>query len=304
MIDLVAPEQQQLIALGGEYRFKGEGRLRIEGSRSNLDLNRFSDVDGADDAGSALRVDLDRTLQFGPDSLGWSLAGRGQYEFVQSTYNFINPYRSPEFFRNWNLSNRLGTTVPEPENEQIIGAGFGLIKERIGRVDYDYEQFQRGNSYDGRRHAAQLQLATKGWRINGAASLLDSRAEDGEGSFRRPSLSLAKTFEKLGGWTLKTDYQGERSVRRPVDSDTLSRLSFQFDRYAVGLDAPGNENYRFGLSANQRTDLLPRGTELVTATRAREIAAEGNYTAGKNVQLGGGRSVRPGNPSSASSRRV
>ena len=146
-----------------------------------------------------MRLDFDRTLALGQDSLGWSFTGRGQYEYVQSTYNFINPYRSPEFFRNWNLSNRLGTTTPEAENEQIIGAGFGFIKSGVGRVDYDYEQFQRGDSYDGRRHAAELQLATNGWQIVGAASLLDSKAEDGDGSFRRPSLSINKTFEQLGG---------------------------------------------------------------------------------------------------------
>lgn len=287
VIDLVAPEQQQLIALGGEYRFEGQGSLRIEGSRSKLDLNRFSKNDSGDDGGSALRLDFDRTLALGADSLGWSFTGRGQYEYVQSTFNFINPYRSPELFRNWNLSNRLGTTTPEAENEQIIGAGFGFLKSGTGRVDYDYEQFQRGDSYDGRRHAAELQITTNSWQIIGALSLLDSKAADGDGSFRRPRLSINRTFEQLGGWTLKTDYQGERSLRRPADSDTLSRLSFQFDRYSVGLDAPGNENYRFGFSATQRTDLLPRATELVTATRAREIAAEGNYTAGKNVQLGG-----------------
>jgi len=287
IIDLVAPEQQQLIALGGEYRFKGEGGLRIEGSRSKLDLNRFSREDSGDDNGNALRFDLDRTLPLGPDSTGWQVAGRAYYEFVEQSFNAINPYRSPEFFRNWNLSNRLGTSQPERENEQIIGAGLGLVKNQVGRFDYGFEQFTRGSSYTGNRHNAALKISTDNWRVDGNINLLDSRDEVADGSFRRPSLSISKIFPKLGGWALESSYKGERSTRQGIAVDTLSPFSFLFDRYTVGLASPSNENYRFRLSANQRTDQLPKGDELVVSTEAREITAEGNYTANKNVQFGG-----------------
>jgi len=287
VIDLVAPTQQQLIALGGEYRFADRGTVRFEGSRSKLDLNRFSREDGADDGGNALRLDLDRTVGLGPDSLGWSFTGRGHYEYVEETFNAINPYRSPEFFRNWNLSNRLGTAQPERAVERILGAGFGLTKDGVGQLGYDYEQFTRGSQYAGRRHAAALQVRTDSWLLDAAASLLDSDNEGVTGSFRRPSLRIEKRLDALGGWTLKSAYRGERSLRSVLNSDTLSALSFQFDRYEAGLQAPGNENYRFGVTASQRTDKLPRATELVTSTRASEVAAEGSYTAGKNIQLAG-----------------
>ena len=287
IIDLVAPTQQQLIALGGEYRFKDNGSLRIEGSRSKLDLNRFSREDAADDNGSALRIDADRSVPIGPDSLGWAIAGRGHYEFLERSFNAINPYRSPEFFRNWNLSNRLGTVQPERENEQIIGAGVGLVKARVGRIDYDYEQFTRGNSYSGQRHAAAVKLKTDTWQVDGNLSLLESKDELADGSFRRPKLKLSKTFEKLGGWSLQSSYEGERSLRQQIGVDTLSPLSFQFDRYSIGLALPANDKYKLSISANQRTDQLPKGDELVVSTEAREVTAEGNYTASKNVQFGG-----------------
>ena len=287
LIDLVAPQQQQLIALGGEYRFRGEGALRVEGSRSKLDLNRFSREDADDDGGSALRVDLDRTMGVGPDSLGRRLAIRGHYEFVENSFNAINPYRSPEFFRNWNLSNRLGTVQPERENERIIGAGIGLIKAGLGRLDYDFEQFTRGTTYEGNRHAAALRLLTKSWRLDGDVSLLESDGETVRGSFRRPSLRLEKTFRGLGNWRLQAAYKGEQSLRRDVALDELASTSFQFDRYTVGLSAPGNDGYTFGISANQRKDWLPKNGELIVSTEAQEVTAEGRYTANKNIQFGG-----------------
>ncbi|MEM9258996.1 MAG: hypothetical protein AAGA62_05080, partial [Bacteroidota bacterium] len=287
LIDLNAPQQQQLLAIGGEYRFQGGGVLRVEGSRSKLDLNRFSREDSADDNGNALRVDLDRPIALGQDSIGWQFTPRAHYEFVEKTYNFINPYRSPEFFRNWNLSNRLGTVNPEREDEQIIGAGLGFRRGTIGSVEYNFEQFTRGESYTGNRQEATIRLQTKGWLVNGAASFLESEDQLSSGSFRRPNLKVSKTFDALGGWSLNGAYEGERSLRQELKSDTLSPLSFQFDRYTLGIAAPANDEYRFALSLNRREDKLPRATELVTSTEATEISAEGNYTASKNIQLGG-----------------
>ncbi|CAH0998909.1 hypothetical protein LEM8419_00211 [Neolewinella maritima] len=286
-IDLVAPQQQQLFAIGGEYRFKGEGAVRIEGSRSKLDLNRFSRLNSGDDTGHALRVDVDRTVPLGPDTTGWAVAGRGRYEFVEKTFTFINPYRSPEFYRNWNLSNRLSTIRPEAATEQLAGGGVGLLRRGVGRIDYDYEQFVRGTDYTGRRHEALLQLDVEGWAAAGAYSQLNSEDTETVGSFRRPSLRVSKEFASLGGWELSAAYAGERSVRRGLAGDTLSALSFQYDKYVLSVEAPSSEKYAFTLTANQRDDRLPDATELRESTSAREVGAEGKYQAGRNLQLGG-----------------
>ena len=286
-IDLVAPQQQQLFALGGQYRFRGEGAIRIEGSRSKLDLNRFSRLNSSDDVGHALRVDMDRTIPLGTDSSGWAVAGRGRYEFVEKTFTFINPYRSPEFYRNWNLSNRLSTIRPEAATEQLAGGGLGLVRKGVGRIDYDYEQFVRGDDYSGRRHEALLQLDVAGWEAAGAFSQLNSEDTETTGSFRRPSLRIAKELTELGGWEVSAAYAGEKSLRQRLATDTLSPLSFQYDKYVLGLQSPTSEKYGFTLTANQRDDRLPSLTELRRSTSAREVSAEGKYQAGSNLQLGG-----------------
>ncbi len=286
-IDLVAPRQQQLFSAGGEYRFAGDGAIRVEGSRSNVDLNRFSDLDRSDNVGHALRVDADRTIPIGSDSSGWAIAGRGRYEFVEKTFNFINPYRSPEFYRNWNLSNRLSTIRPEQETEQLMGGGVGLLRSGVGRLDYDYERFLRGADYRGRRHEALLQLDVAGWRAAGAYSLLDNEDTESTGSFRRPSLRVSKEFPALGGWEVSAAFAGEKSVRRALATDSLSQLSFQYDRYTVGLTAPTTERYAFTLSASQRDDKLPVGISLAESTSARELTAEGKFQAASHLQLGG-----------------
>ena len=292
VIDLVAPVQQQLIAAGGQVRFADGGGARLEVSRSQLDLNRFSREDAADDGGNALRLDLDRELPFLSDTSGWRIAGRGHYEYVERTFNAINPYRSPEFFRDWNLSNRLGTTVPERADERIVGAGLGLIRAGVGRIDYDYESFTRGETYAGRRHLAAARVTTPNWRIVGGLNLLESTSAAGDGSFRKPTLSVSHRLAGLGGWTVEAAYRGERSLRQQAVADTLSPLSFAFRRYSAGLTTPANDKYRLTVAVSERTDELPRGDRLTEATRARELTADGNYAAGKNVQLGGNLTLR------------
>jgi hypothetical protein len=286
-IDIVAPQQQQLFAVGGAYDFRGEGSIRFEGSRSRVDLNRFSELNSEDDVGHALRIDADRTLSLGSDSSGWAVAGRARYEFLEESFNFINPYRSPEFYRNWNLSNRLSTIRPEAASEQLAGGGLGLVKRGIGRIDYDYEEFSRGDTYRGQRHEGVVQLGTRGWAVAGAISQLNSEDESSRGSFRRPNVRLTKTFPNWGGWQLSAAYNGERSVRRSLEGDTLSPLSFQFDKYVLGLTMPTSEKFSFLLSANLRDDKLPEPTELRRSTTAREVSAEGKYRAGRGLQLGG-----------------
>ena len=286
-VDLVAPRQQQLFAAGGEYRFKGEGAIRVEGSRSKVDLNRFSELNSSDDVGHALRVDAERTLPLGSDTTGWAVTGRGRYEVVEKTFNFINPYRSPEFYRNWNLSDRLSTIRPEAATEQLAGGGLGLRRGGIGRIDYDYEQFTRSDDYRGQRHEASVQLAAAGWQAVGLFSQLNSEDTQSTGSFRRPSMKVSKKFIALGGWELSAAYSGERSVRRSLSGDTLSPLSFQYDKYVVGLEAPASERFSFLLSANQRDDKLPDATTLRRSTSAKEVSAEGKYQAARNLQFGG-----------------
>ena len=290
VIDLVAPQQQQLIAAGGEYRFRDGGGLAFEGSVTKLDLNRFSREDSDDDGGQAFRLDYDKALRLKSDSTGaiWSLATRGHLEYVGRTFNPINPYRSPEFFRNWNLSNRLGTVQPERRVERIVGVGLGLIRTTAGRVDYDFEQFSRGATYLGRRHVGAVQFDWRGWEVVGAGNFLQSENDGAAGSFRRSTLRVSKTLDSLGGFQLFGEYAGEKSVRQEAVSDTLSPFSFQFDKYAVGIETPVNDRYRLALAANRRDDKLPRGAEgLVASTEATELSMEGNYNPNTNVQLGG-----------------
>ncbi|MEL6273944.1 MAG: hypothetical protein AAFU03_02415, partial [Bacteroidota bacterium] len=286
VIELVAPQQQQLFVLGGSYRSE-RGEIRVEGARSLLDLNRFSRLDGDDDRGTAARFDADYQLLGRGDS-SWQLNWLGQFEYREATFQPINPYRSPEFFRDWNLSNRLGSTRPDASDEQLFKTGVRLNRANWGELAYTYGQFQREGSYQGRRQAANLSLNRAGWSVLATASLLDNEQEESQGTFWRPQARLAKRFKTLGDWQLSGEYTAERSEQRPLTIDTLLPFSFAFERIGLGIRSPEGKSYLVDLQARRRTDELPNGSaNLVRATRADEVLLEGNYAPNKNLRFGG-----------------
>lgn len=294
VVELVAPQRQQLITVGGGYR-SANTRINVEGARSLLDRNRFSDLDTQDNAGYALRIDAEHATILGRRDSSWQLATDVHYERRQAEFRPVNPYRSTDFFRNWNLSNRLGTSVPDFRDEELLEGRLRFSRPGWGGLEYGAGRFTRADTYAGIRQNGRLNVERNGWQLNGKASYLASSKEDDngtdgvEGTFWRPELRLAKRIGESQNWEVSTEYAAERSLQRNTATDTLLPVSFGFERLGVGLSAtPTDTRYQFNLRARRRRDELPNGgAELVTATLADEILLDGAYSPGADFRLGG-----------------
>lgn len=295
---LVAPELQRLLTVGTALKTEG-GALRVEAAQSSQDLNRFSSLDSDDDQGLALRLDAHQEFLLGADSTAWSLTPRFSLEWVEANYRSINPYRSPDFLRNWNLSDRLGASDLDQRTEQLVIAGLGLQHREWGNLDYEYSRFDRRAVYLGQRHAVQGQLERSGWRLAGGASLLENRTSAGptqagstteNGRFWRPQLQLSKNWSR---YQLGASFQAETSERFIGQTDSLAPTSFAFKQYSLELASlPTEGRFDFSLEARQRTDWQGLGGLLSEVTRANELELNGNLTSSEQLQLGGNFSYR------------
>lgn len=287
---LAAPRKDQLLTFGGSYLQKGS-EIRLEGARSSVDLNRFSELDSEDDHGLAARFDASQLLPLGKQDSSWQLRPFLQYEYLQATFQPLNPYRSPDFFRDWNLSNRLGTEQPAASQEQLIATGLAIQNARWGQISYAYGQYSRGDDYKGRRHSSQLRLAQNGWTLQASYNQLQNTRTASRGTFLQPQLNIRK---KLGSnWEISGDYTAERSEQRSLQSDTLLPFSFGFRRLSLGIAGSQGEIYTFNLQARRRTDALPNGSnQLLEATQADELLLEGQYEPNKNFRFGGNMTYR------------
>ncbi len=293
--NLSAPMQQQLFSGGFEYQFSDKASLRTEVALSRIDLNRFSDIDDEDNLGLAGYTHFNRRFQLGSDSSGWDLNTTLSYEFTQNNFQALNPYRAPEFLRDWNIANVAGQGTAERAAEQIGKLGIRLNKNKWGNLGYNFSGFLRKGLYDGFRHEGELRLKRGTWTIDGKASYLETDEVDRQTRFSRPNFRITKQLPWLDNWEIGWAGEREKSERYDGLTDTLLASSFHYDRYSLFLKSPEKETYQLGLQFNQRKDFAPTTTNFEQSTTASELAVNGSWrTKGKRnrLRLGGGLTYR------------
>lgn len=275
---LSAPQQQRMMTAGGVYRIKG-GEIRAELGWSQLDLNRFSRLDKADDQGLALFTEFDHTMPIGKDSSGWQLLTNLSYEYKEATFQPLNPYRSPDFLRDWNLVDIQGQGTVVAADEQLALAGISLEKPKLGSVGYSLSTFLREDLYRGRRHGTQLDMMLLGWQINGQLDWVSTEEVNKDTRLSHPQFGLRKTFDKLGGWSLGWQMEREKSERFGTDADSLLANSYFYDRQHIFFRTADSDQLQMELNYRERQDYAPLGREFEQSTRAREGNLNGRWNA-------------------------
>ncbi len=295
LIQLTAPQQQQLYTLGVEHRFARQSVAQVEVARSRLDLNRFSRIDDADNSGAAVFASLRHTWALNsrqpslPDTSTWKLDLQAAYEWVQRQFRALNPYRDPEFLRDWSLTDIQGFGTVQPANEHLVKAAIGLRRSTHTALQYGFSAFLRDSLYQGMRHAARLLYKRGGWHLDADGSLLLTTTTDQRASFFRPRVSAAYRFDQLGGWRAGLYGERERNERRAnVPADTLVASSFFYDLYRAFVESPaGKDAYTLRAHWQRRQDYAPAGSDFARNTRATELNLQGSRQLRRTLQWAG-----------------
>ena len=277
VVQLVAPRQQQLFTLGGRYDFSGNSSLTTEVAFSRNDLNRFSSLDSEDDLGLAAFTEFNRTFSLGRDSSGWQLASNLSYEFVHENFEPLNPYRNPEFLRDWNLANVQGVGQVQRAQEQIGRGGLSLRKAGLGSLRYEFSGFLRDTLYTGTRHQLRLRSLARNWEVDLDGSLLQTESQGQRTRFLRPRGAIARSFPQLGGLRIGASGEQEKSSRFTDGADTLQATSFYYNRYRLFVENQSQEKYKYGASFSQRIDYAPVSDAFESSTTATEANVNGSW---------------------------
>jgi hypothetical protein len=277
-VRLVPAQQLRMLSAGGAYKLSKEGRIEWEAAASYRDLNRFSSLDEADDwgvAGMAAYRDRYRL------SSRWNARVDAQYEWTNPFFQPLNPYRSPEFSRDWNLANTLTGM------QHLGAAGFQLANDSLGaRLECQLSAFVQEDTYQGFRHNGRLRWQRPSWEADIQANYLQSRGQLESTGFFRPRFQLEKRFPALKNWAIGAFGEREKNRRQNVGTDTLSTASFYYDLGRVYIKSPVSEKGETALTFSQRSDFAPLGQDFILSNRAREIKWTGAWQAGKSSRLG------------------
>lgn len=287
VVRLVAPEQQRMITAGAEMQDKGGGKWRWELALSQNDRNRFSQLDRGDDLGYAGRFDYNRRYLLQQDSSRWQLHTRAGYEWVHRHFTTLNPYRSPEFLRDWNLASVLGIGQTQSADEHIAQTEVQLSYPQKGGISWRSATFQRLGQYAGWQQQGRATWQHAAWSLNAQASHLRSRETLRRTEFWRPNLTVGRTWAALGNWKTQLQWEAEHSQRWSGTSDTLEMSSFAFSRLVAEVGSPEREDRGLGFSFRQRRDELPQGTRFAQGPLATEAVVNGKWQPSQQLRLGG-----------------
>jgi len=284
VVQLIAPTQRQMFTAGADYEINKNGRIQTEVALSRKDLNRFSDIGDQDDVGVAAFTSFQQLF---PLKKKWSIGTKADYEFTQSRFQALNPFRKAEFTRDWNLANNSNQLLDiTKQDEHIARAEVSLLKNDLGSLTYQFSSFLRGSIYNGQKHFTQLKVNRDNWKIDTQLNFLEVDADREDSRFFRPKIDISKTLPKLGGITLGAYGEQERNERFSGGVDTLNAVSFLYNEYRVYLTTPEARRFTFGTNFTQRYDYAPTLKGFVENTVGDEFNVNGSWTEGNVSRLG------------------
>lgn len=261
VVQLIAPEKQHMITLGGEYRSDSSNYARLEVALSSLDLNTFSSMDDDNNRGLALNTDIKKHFSL-RDTL-WGVTTGAAYQFRHRYYNEIETTRIIEFNRNWNLPQQI-----QPENEHLIDFSTALSHSAYGNVGYHMGILNRGDNYQGVRHGINTTIHRGGFRLLFHGNLLNTSQSALRTQFLKHDMEIA---QQLPLFTLGLHTKNERNIWEQKSDGAIQGNSFAFQAYEIFVESSPNRQNKFTINYKFRKDELPYLLKLRSQSRSQDL---------------------------------
>lgn len=278
-IQLVAPEQLQMVTAGAALQIGSQGEIRGEVALSNTDANRLSVMDDGDNLGLAGQVSGAQRWRLSRDSSTW-LGVSGYLEAVDSRFDRLNPYRAQEFARDWNLTSRSSS-----QQEYLYGLSMSLQRKTM-LLSHVYDAFDRGDIYSGDKHVSRLAYRGGGYTVDIISNILSARDTSEQFQFYRPKVTLAKQFSRLADWTITLYSEVEHNEAQPRGGTDLSSQAFSYDLSRFIVNSPQSDRFSTSFKVTYRRDRLPdQDKEWVEVSRGTSVEAQQAWQISEGARL-------------------
>lgn len=256
---LVAPRKNQMLVGGVAYKISENTTAEMEAGFSNSDVNTFSDKDKGDNFSHAIMANVKHAQPLSKKPKPLTLTGAVIFESIGNNFQPIEPYRSVEFNRDWNLSPELANLY-----QNIISTGIGLVKETDLNVNYTLNRFEAGGAYTGTKNALNLDTRAAGFEVWFRGSHLETEGIE-ESSFTRHRSRVEKDL-----WITRLGFQDEREDNRRFRSntDSLSLSAYKFYDWQFYLTNQDTSKVGYKVFYRERTDYASDMVELAQSTNA------------------------------------
>jgi len=281
VVQLIPPEQKQLFTLNGSYKFSQESDVFAEVAMSNLDKNRLSTINNDDNVGFSSHIALNHVIKL--DSIGnWKVRANVKHEFVQRDFNALNPFRVPEFTRDWNIGQ-----LTSKGDENLLFTTLSLGNKSGFNVDYGFNHFGKSDVYNGNKHQGTIKYDKGRISFKAFTNYLtsESSALNQNTTFIRPNIVAQYKLDKNSNWSIGGEYDAESNQLRGNISDTLQSRSYSFSNLKLFITNDFTKDFALKFSYAERNDFFAKQNSLQQAANAKEIEIAGKWLASKNSDL-------------------
>ncbi|MER2995952.1 hypothetical protein ABS362_00255 [Pontibacter populi] len=243
------PRKKQLITMGAGYELQKGVNVFLEGAASQNDLNRFSNVDAADDNGKAMRIgyqvqDKELTL------LGnYKLNSTLNYEYTDENFEPIDRYRPIEFDRDWSLQ-----ISDQKAEDHIFNFSVGAVKDPKNLYGYRISRRLRENQLDGVQHYLDLVKEIGRLELRNNFFLLNSEQNTSQSDWYRGDIGAKYKFRKFSPGYV---YRFDKNKITTIGSDSLIGSAQYFDEHLFYVESGDTARTRFRVDYSHRTDQRP-----------------------------------------------
>ncbi len=262
---LVAPKKNQMLMVGATYAFSTRTEAMVEGGFSNANANTFSDIGNQNNYSPALTARVNHKIPLSDRPKATVLKGSAAIEWIGDNFQPLEPYRTVEFSRDWNLPLDIS------HNEQRITTGtVALHKTDAVAAEYSIRQFSAGDAYSALKNGLVASANLPGFSADFNGSMLHTEGENPSKFVRHKSrLEKSLFFTKLG---FSDEREDNRRMRQGGDS--LSAAAYKFYDWQVYLTQHDSSNLRYRLFYGERSDFAVDSDRFEQATHAKQYGAE------------------------------
>ncbi|GAA4455853.1 hypothetical protein [Rurimicrobium arvi] len=299
---IITPKAHRFASIAAQYKIDSVRSFYVELAGSDKDPNTFSQLDNASHKGIASKIIYEDTRHPGSkkdSAANWTIKNYIQYEYVQSRFRAIAPYRSVEFGRDWSVP--LSGISPD---EHWGTYAIRVAHRKAGVLDYTVSKYLRGNDYSGLKNMVSYQVDRK--LVHSGFLLSYMQAEDSQNRVKlfKPSVFTAVNIGARQQHTLGGSYSVEHNEVRNKSNDTLAANSFYFDITTVYLRSRTPEKISYNLTYFNRRDFAIAGYDFKRYTssdnvnlqlsllnsRLHQFSATGSY---RNLKTDSSAALRP-----------
>lgn len=269
---LAAPEKSQVFTTAAEYDW-GKGKIGVDFSLSNRDVNLFSSKDNEQNTGYAGRVWGNKTFT----KNSWTGITQIEFQRIDKNFHILDRINSVEFSRDFNRTNEFNKIT---QNRFIFS--FNNQWSQYAFLDYRINLLDEQSYYKGIKNDVDFGIKKGKIDTKGNFSYLNTQSNVQNTRFVRGGI-LSEYLGKKGSWGIGGSM--EHNVKNLNSTQTLDATSFSWKEIFLQKKIGDSSRTRFLGKIYMRDNDSVRSNRLENMNQILGIMAESHLIKTENTNL-------------------